>query len=201
MTHILKFLNLAFAGVVILLLAIVSPAMQVFAQDAPAKVGQPLAAQPAKPKYTTQELNKLQTLQLVASSNNARTERLITSIRSFLTVEQQRQCRQIVATHHEEFDQLRDQRNQIMENASDKNGTPQKLLDWRARTLDLARGIRQELRAKVLTEQQKKDLQLEMKRQRELKAEKAREVSAKAGSAQAESAPAGLPAEKKVAQP
>ena len=88
-----------------------------------------------------------------------------------------------------------------MENASDKNGTPQKLLDWRARTLDLARGIRQELRAKVLTEQQKKDLQLEMKRQRELKAEKAREVSAKAGSAQAESAPAGLPAEKKVAQP
>ena len=176
MTQISKFPIRAFVAAIVLLV-ISGPAAQTFAQDATAKNGRP-----PKPKYTAAQLNKVQTLQLVASSNNARTETLYSSIRPYLTPQQQRQCRQLVATYKNDFDRLKNQRSQIMENASDDNGTPQKLLDWRSGVLDLAKEIRQDLRASVLTARQRKEHHREWLRQNELKAEKARQAQRAANS-------------------
>jgi len=195
MTQIYKFPFQALITVAIGLLVVAGWASRSVAQDGTTK-----ADPPSKQRYTAGQLNKLQTLQLVASSTNARTERLYRNILPFLTHEQQRQCRRIVVSYGQDFDRLRDQRNQIMANASDQNGTPEKLLDWRSRTLDLAKKIRRDLRKNVLTEQQEKDYQREVKRQEALKAAKAKAVAAENASLKTNGL-TDVPSAQKVEQP
>ena len=108
--------------------------------------------------YRLQQLNKNQTLLLLAAQPDIRSRILASTVREVTTPEQQLAAEQLAGTFDQQYVEILRQRAAILETAVDGGDTETKLLELRMAIVELNTKIRTKINMEILTQDQRSEL-------------------------------------------
>ena len=127
-------------------------------QQSPVVAKKPAALERNGKTYRLQQLNKNQTLLLLAAQPDIRARILASTVREVTTPEQQLAAEQLAGTFDQQYIEILRQRASILETAVDGGDTETKLLDLRMAIVELNTKIRTKINMEILTQDQRVEL-------------------------------------------